>query len=669
MKIFYTVILALATGSSLLSASPAASPRDPAFLDNFSDQQKEVIHRYLTLNQRAVDELATSSDASDAPLNDEDLKNAYVDYINDWGDKFGTRIAENKQEFGSLITRQTNAVDFNRLSENITQKCGRKGRCANAILITAEEIGCKGYIIKKPGHYRLCIPGGIFHWKPARLADLITIDADNVVLDLRYTTLIQKPRSAFLSSAINILSERQNITIFDGNLVGFTADAIRANVVNQLIIKNISINDNDNREIPLPAVNFGSVNLQTCSNVLLQNIKIANSTFNSSNAIAIGSGIILFNIQNFLVEDCNVSDSRMFANTISEFSGIAAFASHNGIIRNSNVANCTSTGIMPGFTYLLSDNILTENCTSNYNIGVQTTSGYYPQASNYLQFINCEASHNRSQCQDCHGFPYFISTNGYFANCRALNNIAESPIGGFSEKATGFEIFLSSYCLLDNCVATNNTAINPIRHYAAGFANATTIDVTFRNCVSSGNTALGNFSRGVGFGPALDPRFYLPSIGTIWENCIAEGNSGDAVSIGFDLFGQINAVLTGSKSQNHISNQGVGILSNGPHDQGNPVDVPCDVVPLIVLTANAATNILVKDNIVIGNSFGGIVDITSANNVYIDNTVFNNGINFIGPIFASGTPIRDWTVQSAPSNANNNGVVGDKLDNLNITTP
>jgi hypothetical protein len=41
-------------------------------------------------------------------------------------------------------------------------------------------------------------------------------------------------------------------------------------------------------------------------------------------------------------------------------------------------------------------------------------------------------------------------------------------------------------------------------------------------------------------------------------------------------------------------------------------------------------------------------------------------VYFIGPIFSEGTPIRNWTVQTAPSDANNNGVTGDKLDNLNV---
>lgn len=44
----------------------------------------------------------------------------------------------------------------------------------------------------------------------------------------------------------------------------------------------------------------------------------------------------------------------------------------------------------------------------------------------------------------------------------------------------------------------------------------------------------------------------------------------------------------------------------------------------------------------------------TANNAYIDNTAFNNETNFVGPIFSAGTPIRDRTIQSPPSNANSN---------------
>ncbi len=55
--------------------------------------------------------------------------------------------------------------------------------------------------------------------------------------------------------------------------------------------------------------------------------------------------------------------------------------------------------------------------------------------------------------------------------------------------------------------------------------------------------------------------------------------------------------------------------------------------------------------------------------MYIDNIAFSNGTNFVGSIFTTGTPIRNWTLQSAPSNANNNGIVGDKTDNLNVNIP
>lgn len=670
MKIFYTVFLflTLVVWGGPLSAITSMSPQDPAFLDNFNEQQKIAIHRFL--NQELGK--STIENEKDVLVDAEALKQTYREYLNSWGNKFRLTLSleEQNSNTSSVPVHQKDGLDCSIFSTALIKsfsKCKSKAHCANAVPITAEDIGTKGIIIKKPGHYCLNPSGGILYWKPKKNTNMITIDADNVILDLSQTTVVQRLRSNFASSAINILPDHQNITIHNGNFVGFTADVIKGNVVNQLFIENILITENNNRQVYIPSFDFASVNLQTCLNVILRNITVVDTTLDTPNE-AIGSGILLLNTQNFLIEHCNVSNSRIFASTTSQFIGIATLLSHNGIIRKCNVANCTSTGIMPGFGYIFSENITSENCTANYNIGRQTTSGYYPQFSNFLQFIKCEANNNQSTCQDCHGFPYFISLNGYFHHCRASNNAATNPTGGFNEKATGFELLITSNCLVDNCFASNNRATNPIRHYAAGFANGSSTDVVFRKCVSIGNTAIGNFGRGVGFGPALDPRFFTSSTGTIWENCIAEGNFGDAASIGFDLFGQIGAILIGSKSQNH-QGQGIGILSNGPHDQGNPVDVPCNVVPIIVLTENTANNILVKSNIVTNNAFGGIVDTTGANNVYIDNTVFNNGTNFLGPIFTTGTPIRDWTIQSAPSNANNNGVVGDKLDNLNITHP
>lgn len=48
-------------------------------------------------------------------------------------------------------------------------------------------------------------------------------------------------------------------------------------------------------------------------------------------------------------------------------------------------------------------------------------------------------------------------------------------------------------------------------------------------------------------------------------------------------------------------NNGVGIYSsNEPYDEGNPVGVPCNVVPITMFTANTENNVLVKDNLVTG---------------------------------------------------------------------
>lgn len=666
------LFLMFVVGGGALSVNASVSPQDPAFLDYFNDHQKQVIYQFLSQQLGEP-----TSEVESGKLIDEDqLKRFFVEHLERWRSKFGIAhsLNKNNQKSHSMLFKQINVLNPNNFSEKLLgsfKACKSKAHSSSSIAITPDDIGSKGIIIKKPGHYRLCTKKGVLHWKPSKSVSMITIDADNVILDLNDSIIVQKPNSNFASTAINILPGHKNITIRNGSLDGFTADAILGASADQLLIENMLITDNINRQAYAPNLVFASINLYSCLNVALQNINVSGTIVNSSHDI-LGAGILILNTGNFLIENCKVTELEVDAGTISQSVGISTILSFNGVIRNCNVSDCTSSGIMAGLDYVFAENILTENCIANYNTGIQTTSGYYPQISDSLQFINCEANNNRSNCQDCHGFPYFISSNGFFSNCRALNNAAVNSTGGFNEKATGFEILVCINCVVENCEASNNIATNPIRHYAAGFANGNSTNVVFRDCVSIGNIAIGNVSRGVGFGPALDPRFSAPSIGTIWENCIAEGNFGDAQSIGFDLFGQIGAILSGSVSQNHGSvavNNGIGILSNGSYDEGNPVDVPCDVVPVVVITANSEANVLVKANTITNNSLAGIVDTTTANNVYIDNTAFNNGINFVGPIFSAGTPIRDWTIQSPPSNANNNGVVGDKLDNLNVTTP
>lgn len=674
MKIFYQIFFMVILGGASLSAHSSASPKDPAFLDQFSEAQKSVISRFLS------QELGKPITENQEQVADEStLKKLYGEYIKKWKNQFTTAFSLKKHPTpnSSLPIKQNKALALDDLKASLhTLKCKPMTHCSqkpspNVILITAKDICTQGFVIRKPGHYRLDTKNGILRWNPSRAASMITIDADNVILDLNQTTVIQNPQSPFASTAINILSGHKNITVHNGALVGFTAETIGAIGINELFIENMLITDNNNRNAYAPIANLSSIHIQNCLNVIVRNIAIARTTVNSPHDL-FSMGIFVFETSTFLLENCHISEVELMATSAvnSQCSGIVTLLSENGAISNCNVSNCTSSGVMPGFSYVGAQNVQSENCFSNDNTGVQTTAGFYPQGSDSLQFINCEANNNQSTCQDCHGFPYFVSSNGLFSNCRAINNRAGTSSGGFCEKATGFEIFLCVHCVLENCIASRNTARNPIRHYAAGFANGTALDTVFRNCISSSNTGVGNDSRGVGFGPALAPRLFLPSSGTIWENCIAEGNFGDTLCIGFDLFGQQNSILIGSKSLNHgffLLNPGIGIFSGFDYDSGNPVDITCNVVPIVVTTPNDELHNIVKDNVVTGNSTIGIYDHTNANNVYIDNVAFNNNINYSGAIFDTpGTPVRDWTVPSAPSDANNNGVVGDKLDNLDI---
>lgn len=664
MKILYRLCLLCISGVAALSASPSVNPQDPTFLDSFNDQQKLAIQKFLGL------ELGENSNG---PLDENVLKEFYAQLIQKWSQAFGDLPKLESSQPRKCCTRKT--ADYDLLAKKLTDTSHNfaKSPLTSSITITPDDIGTKGIRIKRSGHYILKNCRGTFYWNPSRITDMITIDADNVILDLNDTTITQRSQNDNASRAITIRPGHKNITIRNGSLVGFTADAILSVLTNQLTIENVSITDNANRQAYTPTLGFASVNVEGCLNVVLRDLTVRHTVVNSSDDI-IGAGILVLGTRTFLIENCRVSEAEVDATESigSQCIGISTILSDNGVVRNCTVSNCRSSGVMPGFGYIITQDILTENCAANFNTGVQTTSGYYPQISDSLQFVNCDANNNHSTCQDCHGFPYFISSNGYISNCRAFNNQAVNPTGGYNEKMTGFEILVCRNCVVEDCVASDNIATRPIRHYAAGFANGNSDNVVFRNCTSIGNTALGNEGRGIGFGPALDPRFFGTCFGTIWENCIAEGNFGDTMSIGFDIFGQVGAIVLNCISQNHgnaIFNNGIGIRSNGPYDEGNPVDVPCDVVPIVVMTNNTGTNTIVKGNIVANNTHAGIEDTTGANNMYVDNTVFNNGTNFIGSIFSTGTPIRSWTLQSAPSPDNNNTVVGDKTDNLNVNNP
>ncbi len=399
MTLFSRLVLPLIMVGSNLSAS-LTSPQDPAFLDGFNPQQKNAIYQFFS--QELGKEISESDDPAFAnqnegtPLaNDDQLKEFYLEYLNMLGDKVNAHlISKSKHKEIEAWASQQECDHCSAVLKNLEER-QLKASHTRAIPINPNDINNNGIVIDKPGYYYLNTKRGILNWKPSNPGDAITIDADNVFLDLNHNTIKQVGSSNVASRAIHIRQDHKNITIRNGSLVGFTADAILANSTSQLFLKNISIANNINRNAYSPSSSFASVNIRSCLNVVLRNVNVSHTAVNSGNTI-IGAGILLLNTSTFLLKNCEVVKARVDANTLSQCVGISTILCQNGVIDNCRVSECESSGIMPGFGYIISKSIVSKNCIANNNTGVQTTSGYYPQLSDSLQFINCEASNNQS---------------------------------------------------------------------------------------------------------------------------------------------------------------------------------------------------------------------------------------------------------------------------------
>lgn len=77
MKIFCQMFFMLIFVGSSLSAHSAVSPKDPAFLDQFSETQKIAISRFL--RQELGKPITENEEVQRA--NGSDLKQLYVDYL------------------------------------------------------------------------------------------------------------------------------------------------------------------------------------------------------------------------------------------------------------------------------------------------------------------------------------------------------------------------------------------------------------------------------------------------------------------------------------------------------------------------------------------------------------------------------------------------------------
>jgi len=341
----------------------------------------------------------------------------------------------------------------------------------------------EGILINAAGQYEF---SNDIDWTPLSPCPAITIQADNVVLDLKGYTLqanIKDTGSNYTGIEIN---EGSTVTVQNGTLKNMCYYGLSATSVFQLALNNIVIDG------------LAYQNVQT--------------------KLATPCGFFIDTSQNFSVQNCTVKNISV---TSASCAGIQVIESVNGTISGCNLSDFVNyDGAVQGFSYLASLAIKTSGCgcvdfQSHYLGETQTSGhtvlGFIPILCVELIFENCSSTGMTGCCDDCHGMSIFLDAYIEVTNFTALNVIDGITPANTGAKATGLEVY-GIGVTINNCSVENITAIVPQDLQSAGFS-ACGMQIVFNNCTAK-NVIVTNaegqpttdVGYGAGFGWAPDPR-------------------------------------------------------------------------------------------------------------------------------------------------------------------
>ena len=506
--------------------------------------------------------------------------------------------------------------------------------CDRVTLITPKEIGTTGFVISAPGQY--CLTNDII-WAPTQSpSSTITINANNVTLNLNGKTINQV--NTLSSQAIVIMPGRSNIIVRNGTLNRMMLNGITLAGTAATPIRNVTLEDLHIKftgaVITPPSVTSG-IAITSSNDTIIKNSVVA-----YSHATDRTTGLVFTQVNNILVKDCVVT-------------------------------GLTSAGICLGYQPNFTNDCTFSGCIATRLRGVWgitpnangTTNGWFGGSLENMVVENCQASHLRGACSDCHGFTFTIGNGITLRDNIASDILADAGQDGTVEMASGYSLVSSNNMIVENCIANNIRAVNPLRKSSGGFIAPFSRNLVYKNCKAQRISCVNG--RAVGFG--MMPQF-TTSNGTVWDGCIAQENIATPNAtdgIGFDLYDQVGAVLINCIS---ARNSGHGIRCIGP--ETNDLvggTVYCNTPPNPVNRPNNAAQNLIQNNQLMNNGISGATDEAIRKNVWINNYAYNPGAtNFVG--LPAGTPIRTWSIGLPPTPLNNNGVASEKLDNISITT-
>jgi hypothetical protein len=197
--------------------------------------------------------------------------------------------------------------------------------------------------------------GSFIMTKPLYGNNGITINADNVSIDLNYFTLKGNPGNA--SHGINVVSPYKNINIYNGNLTNWGGDGIRANTASDIRVQNITVQGNAG----------DGLNLGTKSTVLN-----SIATQNGYDGFAIGSSSVIEHCIAYLNGSSGISanENTSISNCSSSSNSINGFITLNNCTLHNNTSYKNSaTGFYLGLGNKAFNNSSDDNITNGYVFG------------------------------------------------------------------------------------------------------------------------------------------------------------------------------------------------------------------------------------------------------------------------------------------------------------
>ena len=530
--------------------------------------------------------------------------------------------------------------------------------CTRKLTKHSFKCGKKGFVISKPGKY--CLVDNI-KYNPEKVGDLITIDANNVILNLCGNSISQV-NNLDQVNGIRIISGRTNVTIEGGNgsIKGFSTFGIRAEAgFENVTISNVVVSEcgvsnptkygflhNACGGLWLGDSPFGYINNNF--NLVSKNLSLLNVISTKNNL----SGISIMSCENVDVVNCTINDNV----GLKDFSGDSICIALNMInlpglesrcknvtILNSSITNnkTLSQGESPTDLcfggYLTISGFLIKDSSFDNNSGYFLSRGLYTAWTNDGKILNSTFSSQTSHSEarglqfGSGAFSSRVPTKDIILrSCQADNNeanvLAQDPILG-TVTGYGFALNSTQGVRLFDCTANRNKCIfeereEPPNARAIGYLvlgeRFDNLNTSLNNCQGSENETIG--SGGGAFGIQVAS---VRGIGVSGLR-VNKGEYNDNISdeVGSGGFGIAVLAIDGASSGHVI--KGVSVESNSLN--GVEVIPGSDSLVFdsnyIIKNGGVGLNMsgddsVIRNNILIKNN-GNIVD-TGVGNILVDN--------------------------------------------------